>query len=75
MYQYMEKENPRMKTLAYRILKVFSWMIMIFSAIGLFGFINTVVTHHQYQQLAATMTFIAVFLGGYSLNSKLREYK
>lgn len=73
MYRYVGQESPQMKTIAHKMLNVFSWIIMIFSIIGFVGFISSLVTDRQYDKLIVTMTFIAIFLGGYSFNLKLRK--
>ena len=71
MYQYVGRENSRIKPLVQGLLRLFSWMVMILSIIGFVGFLNTAVDDHP--KLLATMTFAAVFLGGYSSRIKFSE--
>lgn len=71
MYQFVGKENPGIKSLVQRALRLFSWMVMILAVIGLVGFLN--VALNDYPKLLATMTFTAIFLGGYSSKIKLSE--
>ena len=46
-------------------------MVMILSIIGFAGFLK--VALNDYQKLLATMTFTAIFLGGYSSKTKFSE--
>jgi len=46
---------------------------MILPIIGLVFFLSSAISHYQYNQLIVTMTFIAIFLGGYYLKMRLRE--
>ena len=71
MYQFVGKENPGIKSLAQRALRFFSWMVMILAVIGFVGFLN--VALNDYPKFLATMTFTAIFLGGYSSKIKLSE--
>jgi hypothetical protein len=73
IYKRIERENPGTKIPAYKILNIFSWIMMILSIMGFVGFLNSVIAHHHYEQLMVTMTFIAIFLGGYSSYLKLKE--
>lgn len=71
MYQYVEKGNPAIKGLARKFLTAFSWMVMILAIIGFVGFLKVVL--NDYPKLLASMTFTAIFLGGYSSKIKLSE--
>lgn len=71
MYQYVENGNPAIKGLAKKFLIAFSWMVMILAIIGFVGFLN--VALNDYPKLLATMTFTAVFLGGFSSKIKFSE--
>jgi hypothetical protein len=46
---------------------------MFGAVIALVGMLKSVILNHQYDQLIVTMTFLAMFLGGLSLNFKLRQ--
>lgn len=71
IYQYVEKGNPGIKELARTFLILFSWMVMILSIIGFAGFLK--VALNDYPKLLATMTFTAMFLGGYSSKIKVNQ--
>jgi len=71
MYQYVEKGNPGIKELARKFLIFFSWMVMILSVVGFAGFLK--VALNDYPKLLASMTFTAIFLGGYSSKTKFSE--
>jgi hypothetical protein len=68
MYQYVEKGNPGIKGLARKFLIFFSWMVMILAIIAFAGFMKAAL--NDYPKLLATMTFTAIFLGGYSSKTK-----
>jgi hypothetical protein len=71
MYQYIEKGNPGIKGLTRKFLILFSWMVMILAIIGFVGFLKAAL--NDYQKFLATMTFTAIFLGGYSSKMKFSE--
>lgn len=71
MYQYIKKGNPAISGLARKFLTIFSWMVMIMAIIGFIGFLSIAI--NDYPRLLATMTFPAVFLGGYSSKIKFSE--
>ena len=71
MYQYVEKGNPEIKELARKFLILVSWMVMILAIIGFAGFLKAAL--NDYPKLLATMTFTAIFLGGYSSKRKFSE--
>ncbi len=73
IYQRIERENSKIKTLSLKILKIFSLFIIILSVIGLVSLLSSAMTDRKYEELIVTMTFIAMFLGGYSSNLKLVE--
>lgn len=72
MYQYVEKGNSQIKGLAKKFLILFSWMVMVLAIIGFVGFLKAALNDHP--KLLATMTFSAIFLGGYSSKIKLSEH-
>lgn len=69
----VENDSPRKRALVHKVLKFSSLFIMIAPLVPFVGMLNSVIKNHEYDQLIVTMTFIAIFLGGYSLNLKLRE--
>lgn len=68
MYQTIGKENPETKRLAQMILGLFSWIMMGLSVIGFIRFLGAAI--NDYPKLLTTMTFSAIFLGGYSSGIK-----
>lgn len=73
MYALVENDDTWKRRLVPKILKVFSVFIMFCAAIAFIGMLKSVIVNHQYSQLIVTMTFLAMFLGGLSLNLKLRQ--
>jgi hypothetical protein len=73
MYTLLENDKTWKRRLVPKILKVFSFFIMFGAVIALVGMLKSVILNHQYDQLIVTMTFLAMFLGGLSLNFKLRQ--
>lgn len=71
MYEYLEKESPRIKDLARKLLTLFSWMVMIMAIIGFLGFLKDAL--NDYPRFIGAMMFPAIFLGGYSSKMKLSE--
>ncbi len=71
MYQYVENGNLRIKGLTRKFLIFFSWMVMILAIVGFVGFLKAARNDHP--KLLATMTFTAIFLGGYSSKVKFSE--
>jgi len=73
MYTFLENDTTWKKRLVPKILKVFSVFIMLGAVIAFIGVLKSAIVSHQYSQLIVTMTFLAMFLGGLSLNLKLRQ--
>jgi len=73
MYVLVENDNTWKRRLVPKILKFFSVFIMFGAVISFFGMLKSVIETQDYSQLIVTMTFLAMFLGGLSLNLKLRQ--
>jgi hypothetical protein len=73
MYTLIADDNTWKRRLVPKILKFFSAFIMFGSVTAFIGMLKSVIVNHQYSQLIVTMTFLAMFLGGLSLNLKLRQ--
>lgn len=71
MYQYVVKENPDIKAFARKFLVFISWMVMILAIVGCAGLLSAALNDPP--KLLATMTFTAMFLGGYSSKAKFNE--
>jgi hypothetical protein len=69
MYQFIERGNPGIKELAKMFLRLFSWTAMILAIIAFIQFL--VAAFSDYTKLLVTMTFLAIFFGGYSSKLKL----
>jgi hypothetical protein len=72
MYMQIPTDNLQKKQLAQKILIGASLFIMIMPILPLIGVVKSAIIDHQYDRLMVTMTLVAFFLGGYSLNIKLR---
>jgi len=73
MYGLVVNDNTWKRRFIPKILKFFSVFIMFAAVIAFIGMLKSVIVNHQYSQLIVTMTFLAMFLGGLSLNLKLRK--
>jgi hypothetical protein len=73
MYALIQKDNTWKRWLVPKILKVCSVFIMFGAVIAFIVMLKSVIMNHQYSQLIVTMTFLGIFLGGLSLNLKLRQ--
>jgi hypothetical protein len=73
MYTLVENDHTWKRRFVPKILKFFSVFIMFGAVIAFIGMLKSVIVNHQYSQLIVTMTFLAMFLGGLSLNLKLRQ--
>jgi hypothetical protein len=73
MYALVEKDNTWRRKLLPKVLKFISVFIMFGAAFAFINMLTSVIASHDYSQLIVTMTFLAMFLGGLSLNRKLRQ--
>ena len=73
IYDHIETENSGIKTPAKKIFRIFSWIIMIMSAIGSCRIYDVHYFTSSIRTIDCINDFIAVFLGGYSFNLKLRK--
>jgi hypothetical protein len=67
------QDGTTQKRYARIIIIGMSGFMMIAPIFPLIGLVKTVITDHKYEQMMVIMTFLAIFLGSYSLNLKLRK--
>jgi len=72
MYQQIQPLSPQ-KASARKIFIGISLFMMIAPIVPLIELVKSAISDRKYEQLMVTMTFLAIFLGAYSLNVKLRE--
>lgn len=72
MYQQIEPFSPQ-KAVARKMFQFMSLFMMIGPIFLLINLVRSAISDHKYEQLLVIMTFIAIFLGAYSLNLKLRN--
>lgn len=72
MYQQIESFSPQ-KTGVRKMFLFMSLFMMIGPIFPLINLVKSAISDHKYEQLMVIMTFLAIFLGAYSLNLKLRE--
>jgi glucan phosphoethanolaminetransferase (alkaline phosphatase superfamily) len=73
MIALVENDRTWKRRLVLKILTFFSVFIMFGAVIAFIGMLKSVISNHQYSRLIVTMTFLAMFLGGLSLNLKSRQ--
>ena len=73
MYALVENDKSWRRRLLPKMLKFISVFIMFGAVFAFINMLTSVMTSHDYSQLIVTMTFFGMFLGGLSLNLKLRQ--
>lgn len=72
IYQQIQQFSPQ-RALARKIFIGISLFLMIAPIVPLIELLKSAFGDDRYEQLMVAMTFLAIFLGAYSLNLKIRE--